>query len=187
MPLGTTLPFGMRDIKLTAYTTGETLAASSTDLPNARTMSYTEAEDFTELRGDDKTITRRGSGAGVEWAMEGGGVSLDVVALMYGHTITSSGTTPAQVKIARKLATASRPFFKAEGQSISDSGGDYHVILYKCRSTGNLEGELNDGDFLLYTASGTAFPLQTAITGPPAVPVDTLYDLVQNETVTAIP
>ena len=70
MALSTTpLPYGLRDIKLTSYTTdaATTLASTSVDLPYARTLSFSEAEEFTELRGDDQVVTTRGQGASVEW------------------------------------------------------------------------------------------------------------------------
>lgn len=176
------LPFGLRDVKITPYTTdaATTLATPSIDFPNARRLSFSEAEDFEELRGDDKVVTTRGRGGAVDWDLEGGGFSFEAVRAMYGGTITESGTTPAQVKTFQKKVNDNRPFFKAEGQSISDSGGDFHGILYKCRATGNLEGELGDGQFWLTGASGVALPATLSSA------VDALYDFVQNETATAI-
>ncbi len=77
MPLTTIpLPFGCRDIKLFPISDAGVVGAA-VDLPNSRTLSFSEAEDFEELRGDDKVITRRGSGASVEWELESGGISLD--------------------------------------------------------------------------------------------------------------
>jgi len=184
MPLNTIpLPYGLRDIKLTAYTdaSGTTLAGSSIDLPYGRTMSFSEAEDFEELRGDDKTITTRGKGAAVDWELESGGISYEAVAIMYGGTVGTTGTTPNQVKTFQKKVTDVRPYFKIEGQSISDSGGDVHCILYKCRSTGELSGELGDGQFFLTGASGTALPATLA------GKTDVIYEFVQNETTTATP
>lgn len=184
MPLTTVpLPYGIRDIKLTSFTTAAatTLSASSVDLPYARTLSFSEAEDFEELRGDDTTVTIRGKGPSVDWELEGGGISLDAVAIMYGGTVTTSGVAPAQVKKYRKLITDVRPFFKCEGQSISDSGGDVHVVIHRCRAQGELSGEFGDGAFFLTGASGRA--LGSLVTAD----VGTLYDFIQNETVTAIP
>jgi hypothetical protein len=184
MPLTTIpIPYGLRDVKLTPYTTaaGDVLAGSTIDFPYSRTLTFSEAEDFEELRGDDKVITVRGKGASVDWELEGGGISLESVAAMYGGTVTTSGTTPAQVKTYKKKVTDTRPFFKLEGQAISDSGGDFHAVLYKCRATGELEGELGDGAFWLTSASGTVIP--ATVVGN----VDTLYDLVHNETAVAIP
>lgn len=172
------LPFGLRDVKIKTMPSGsEVPAAVGVDLPNSRTLSFSEAEDFEELRGDDGLQAVHGKGAAVNWSLEGGGVSFEVVKAMYGGTIVETGTTPAQKKTFSKMGTDVRPYFQAEGQAISDSGGDFHVVLYKCRATGELSGELSDGSFWLTGASGRALPL----TG-----TNKLYDFVQNETAAAI-
>ena len=183
MPLDTIpLPYGLRDVKITPYTdaAATTLASTSLDIPNSRTMTFSEAEDFEELRGDDGVVTTRGKGPGVDWELEGGGVSLEIVQATYGGTITTTGVSPNQVKKFRKLGTDTRPFFKAEGQAISDSGGDFHNILYRCRSTGELTGTMADGAFWLMGASGRALPSNAS------TELGAIYDWVQNETATPI-
>lgn len=182
MPLGTAYPFGMRDIKITPITnaSSETLG-TPIDLPAARTLTFTESESFEELRGDDKVITARGTGPAVEWELEAGGYTPAAVAAIYGGTLVETGVTPSQISTLSKKANDVRPFFKAEGQAISDSGGDVHVVLYRCRATGDFEGEFSDGSWFLTGASGSAFPSQAAAS------LDALYDIVYNETVTAIP
>lgn len=176
MPIGfIPIPFGLRDVKLRALT-GE-VAGTSVDLPNARTLSFSEAEDFEELRGDDGVAAVRGLGAGVDWELEAGGISFEAVKIMYGGTITESGTTPAQKKTWTKLETDARPYFQVEGQAISDSGGDFHVLLYRCRCTGELSGEMADGSFWLTGASGRAIGRTSD---------RKIYDMVQNETALAI-
>lgn len=181
MPLGTALPYGLRDVKLTPYTDGSaTTLGTAVDLPNARTFSFSEAEEFTELRGDDKVVTTRGQGASVEWDLEAGGLSFEALKVMAGGTITESGVTPSVIKTFTKKVTDARPFFKVEGQVISDSGGDVHCVLDRCRVTGNIEGEFSDGEFFLTSGSGVALPsLQTGR-------VDTIYEFIHNETTTAI-
>lgn len=174
MPLATIpLPFGLRDVKIRPLT-GDT-PGTSVDLPNSRTFSFTEAEDFEELRGDDGLVAVRGLGPAVDWELEGGGVSFEAVKAMYGGTITESGVTPTLKKVYNKKGTDSRPYFQVEGQAISDSGGDFHVVLYKCRATGELSGEMADGSFWLTGASGRALPNGAG----------NLYDFVQNETAAA--
>jgi len=181
MALGTALPYGLRDVKLTPYSdSGSTTLGTAVDLPNARTLSFSEAEEFTELRGDDKVVTTRGQGASVEWDLEAGGLSFEALKVLAGGTITESGTTPAQVETFKKKVTDARPFFQVEGQVISDSGGDVHCILPRCRVTGNIEGEFSDGNFFLTSGSGAALP--SLKTGDE----DTLYTFLQNETATAI-
>jgi len=183
MPLSTTpLPYGLRDIKLTSYTTdaATTLANTAVDLPYARTLSFSEAEEFTELRGDDQVVTTRGQGASVEWEFESGGLPLDALKVIAGGTVTETGVSPNIKKTYAKSNTSSRPFFKIEGQAISDSGGDLHCVMDRCRATGNIEGEFSDGEFLLTSASGVALP--SAIASRDGV----IYEFVQNETTTAI-
>lgn len=182
MPLPTALPYGLRDIKVTPYTNdaATTLDAQSIDLPNARTLSFSETEEFTELRGDDKVVTTRGQGASVEWEFESGGLPFAAVKAMQGGTIVESGVTPNLKIVHTKKVTDARPFFKLEGQAISDSGGDVHCVLDRCRSTGNFEGEFGDGEFFLTSGSGVALP--SLITAR----LDTIYEFVQNETATAI-
>lgn len=172
----TPLPFGLRDVKLFPLT-GE-VAGAPVDLPNARTFSFSEAEDFEELRGDDGVRAVHGMGPSVDWELEGGGVSLEAVKTMFGGTIEETGVTPTQSKTYSKGGFDQRPYFKVEGQAISDSGGDFHVVLHRCRCTGELSGELADGSFWLTGASGRALPRDSD---------NLIYEFVQNEGVTAIP
>lgn len=182
MPIA--LPFGLRDIKITPYTdaTATVLAGASIDLPYARTLSFTEAEDFEELRGDDSLVAVHGAGPQLQWELEGGGISLEAVRAMYGGTITTSGTTPNQIKKLRKLRTDLRPYFKLEGQIISDSGGDVHAVLWRCKATDDLSGEFGDGQFFMTGASGSG--LGCLIAG---ADLGVLWDYVQNETAVATP
>lgn len=177
----TPLPYGLRDVKITPFTdaSGASLG-TSIDLPYGRTFSFTEAEEFQELRGDDKVVTVRGKGADVEWELESGGVSLEIVAAMYGGTVTTTGVTPNQKKTYQKKANDARPFFKIEGQAISDSGGDFHVVIDRCRATDSFEGTLEDGEFWISGASGRA--VASLLIGR----TDVLYEFIQNETATAI-
>lgn len=176
-PLAAALPYGLRDIKLTPYSDagGITLGSTVLDLPNARTLSFSETEEFEDLRGDDRTVTTRGRGAQVEFEFEAGGLSLDIWKAMSGGTITDSGTTPNKKRVYRKLGSNARPWFLTEGQVISDSGGDIHAILYRCRCNDSLEGEFSDGEFFLTSGSGLALPLLNDVE-------DVLYDIIQNET-----
>lgn len=182
MALDTALPYGLRDVKLTAYTdvNGSILDTTSVDLPVARTFSFSDSEDFEELRGDDKLVASHGTGAAVEWELESGGLPFDAFKVMAGGTIVVTGTGTTEKKVYSKKVTDQRPYFKVEGQSISDSGGDLHIVIYRAKATGELSGEFSDGSFFLTSASGVAI---APLTGANA---DKLYDFVQNAAVTAI-
>lgn len=176
----TALPYGLRDVKLTAYTDATTLAASSIDLPNARTFSFEEAEEFNELRGDDKIVATVGQGPSVEWELESGGISLEAYQVLNGGTLTTSGVAPNTVTTYSKKTTDARPEFKVEGQAISESGGDFHCVLYRCKASEGISGAMEDGEFLLTSASGVALGSRVASNA------DVLYDFVENGTVTPI-
>jgi hypothetical protein len=169
------LPFGLRDVKIRPLT-GES-AGTSVDLPNSRTFSFSETEDFEELRGDDGVVAVRGLGATADWELEGGGISFEAMRTIAGGTITETGSTPNQIKTWRKLETDARPYFQVEGQAISDSGGDFHVLLYRCRLTGEISGEMGDGVFWLTNSTGRALGRASD---------RRVYDFIQNETATNI-
>lgn len=178
----TALPYGLRDVKLTAYTdaAGTVLDTTSVDLPNARTFTFSESENFEDLRGDDRLVATHGSGAEVSWELEAGGLPLEAYQIMSGGTVTEAGVTPAQSKTFSKKVTDSRPYFQVEGQAISDSGGDVHVVLFRCKATGELSGEFSDGAFFLTSASGVALAV------PSGDNADKIYEFIQNETAVAI-
>lgn len=172
----TALPYGIRDIKISPIDAAGAVG-TAVDLPNGRTLAFSEAEDFEELRGDDTVVAIRGKGPQVEWELEGGGISLAAYKVLAGGTTTSSGTTPAAKNTYRKLGTDVRPYFQIEGQAISDSGGDMHCIIYRARCNDAIEGTFEDGGFFLTSASGVGLPR----------PADSyLYDLIHNETAVAI-
>jgi hypothetical protein len=151
----TALPFGLRDVKVAVLGAGDT-PGTPVDFPNSRTMSFSEAEDTEELRGDDGVVAVHCLGASVDWELEGGGINFDAIKAMFGGTIEVAGVTPDAQEMYHKAETDARPYFLAEGQSISDAGGDFHVTLYKCKATGELSGEMGDGAFWLTGASGRA-------------------------------
>lgn len=174
------LPYGLRDVRLRNFTDAAwTTPGTGIDLPFAQTFSFSEAEDFETLRGDDATVTTRGKGPNVDWELDSGGLPLDALKVMAGGTVTTTGVTPNQVKTFRKSTTDVRPYFKAEGQAISDSGGDMHGLVYRCRATDSIDGEFGDGSFWVTKAKGTGL----GSFEPGAL--NALYDFVQNESVTA--
>lgn len=180
-PLSDALPYGVRDIKLTQYTdaVGSVLGSTSVDLPYIQTLNFTEAEEFQELRGDDRVITTRGRGSQVNWSLEAGGLSTPAWACLTGGSVTETGTAPSRVVELRKKATTSRPFFRIDGRMISDSGGDVNVRIYRCRANGDITANFQDGEFQTSSISGLGLPLLSDTN-------DYLYSIFRNETATAL-
>lgn len=178
-PIGVTLPYGIRDVKL--YTlTAAGVKGTSVDLPNGRKLAFSEAENFSELRGDDRVVTKRGDGPNVTWDLEAGGISLACLVIINGGSLTSTGTAGTAKDTYTKKVTDMKPHFAAEGQSITEGGGDFHVKLYNLMADGGVSGEFSDGNFYLTSCSGTGYPSLAA--GDSGA----LYDFVQNATATAI-
>lgn len=173
------LPFGLRDVKV--YPIDEDgNVGSGVDLPAGQTFSFKEAETFEILKGDDLSLASHGGGPTVTWELESGGISLEAYQVIMGGTITTSGTEPNLVKTFTKGALDQKPYFQVEGQAISDSGGDFHCIVYRCKADGGFDGAFTNSKFLVSKATGTGFG--NVQTGGDL----TLYQFVQNETVTAI-
>ena len=58
MPVASSaIPFGLRQVKLVPLNdAGAEVTASAVFLPASRTFSFSEAEDFETLEGDDRTV-----------------------------------------------------------------------------------------------------------------------------------
>jgi len=179
---GTVLPYGLRDLRITPYTDASalTLASSGIDMANAQMFTFSDTEDFTDLRGDDHLVTSHGNGPQVDWELGAGGIVFEAYQAIAGGTVTTTGVTPNQIKTYSKNVSDIRPSFKIEGQSISDAGGDMHTVVYRCKATGEVTGSQEDGKFWITGAKGTGYANL-------ASPVGRLYDFVQNESVVAIP
>lgn len=181
MPISDALPYGVRDIKLTQYTdaAGTTLNSTSVDLPYIQTLNFTEAEEFQELRGDDKLITTRGRGSQVNWSMESGGLPVYAWSVLTGGSLVETGLTPNRVTELKKKATTYRPFFRIDGRIISDSGGDVLVRIYRCRVTGDVQANFQNGEFTTSQISGVGLPLLDDAN-------DLIYSIFRRETSSVI-
>lgn len=147
------LPYGLRDIKLIPLDADEN-EGTPVDLPVAQTFSFSEAEEFETLRGDDRDVAIHGRGPLVDFELGAGGISLEAWQVMTGGSLVNAGVTPNQSKEFTKKVTDARPYFKVIGQIINDVNGDTHAEVFKCKITDTLEGEWADGTFFVTSASG---------------------------------
>lgn len=172
------LPFGLRQVKLTPYDdAGELVPAEAVWLDAARTFSFAETEEFEELQGNDRTVASHGAGPIVEWDLEGGGITLATWKVLSGGEVVESGTAPNAVRTYTKKTSDSRPYFQVEGRAISDSGGDFGMRVHRCKADGDLEIELSNGSFALTSASGKGYG---------DAETEKLYEFIENDTVTPL-
>lgn len=180
-PVTDGLPYGVRDVKLTQYldALGMVLGPTSVDLPFIQTLNFTEAEEFSELRGDDKLITTRGRGSQVNWDLESGGLPIAAWAVFTGGSVIERGLEPDREIELQKKATQSRPWFRIDGKIISDSDGDVLVRIYRCRANGDITANFTDGEFQTSAVTGVGYPLLDDTN-------DLLYSIFRRETSKAL-
>ena len=149
------------------------------DLPAAQTLEFTEETTTQELRGDDSVIAQRTTVDNVSWTLESGGISFEAYTVIAGGVVSSSGVTPNVVKKWRRMGTDSYPDFFLEGQSMSESDGDHNLVIHRAKAS-QISGTLGDQEFWVSHAEGTGIATLTAAN------VGAVWDMVANETVTAI-
>ena len=175
------LPYGLRRIMITPYLDeqGSILGPVSYRLPIAQTMAFSETEEYDELRGDDKLVAIHGRGAQVDGSFEAGGLPLVPWSILSGATIIEEGVAPTRKTRVRKRGTDSRGYFRTDGQIISDSGGDLHARIYRCKCSGRLTADFRGGAFQTTAMDFRGLPM-------PDDENDNLYELIRNETKTAL-
>lgn len=173
------LPYGIRDIKVATLDSAG-VKGTSVDFPNAQTLEFEESTTTQTLRGDDSVVAQRVSIDTADWTMEGGGISFEAMVVIAGGAVATTGVTPNVKKTWIRMGTDSYPDFWAEGQAMSESGGDHHITLHRCKAS-QVSGTLADGEFWVSHAEGSAFATLTA------ADVGKVWTMTANETATAIP
>lgn len=172
------LPYGLRDVKV-ATLDAAGVKGTLVDFPNGQTLEFEESTASQVLRGDDAVVAQRVTIDSVDWTLEGGGYSLESMVVIAGGAIVSSGTTPNIKKTWTRLGTDAYPDFFMEGQSIAESGGDSHIVLYRNKAT-QISGAHTDQEFWVTHAEGNSIPTLTV------ADVGKVWAFVENETAAAI-
>jgi hypothetical protein len=172
------LPYGLRDIKVaTLDNTG--VKGTLVDLPAAQTLEFTENTASQVLRGDDQVVAQRVTIDSVDWSMDSGGISFEAYTVIAGGVVSSTGTTPSVVKKWRRMGTDAYPDFFLEGQAMSESAGDNHIVFHRSKAT-QIAGTMQDQEFWISHAEGNAIATLTAAN------VGAVWDMIANETAATI-
>lgn len=173
MPLNThPKPYGLSDIKLTSID-----GLTQVDLPASVKLSFKERVKSAEGVGDDKLDTVVTVREGIEWELEATGLPLEALAVMYGDTTSTTGTTPNQVKTLEHPGAVRLPYFKIYGKSLGEGDDDIHCIIYKAKITEGLDSPMQYGEIQKSTIKGLGIDDGT----------NGIYDWVQNETAANLP
>lgn len=170
MTMDLSKPFGLKEIKL--VNNADTQAVS---LPSALELEFEETVVSGEFFGDDELQGLVTQPLGIKGKFKSGGIPLAAYAMMTGHTYAETGSTPDRVGTLEGDSTTF-PYFKVYGKSLGDEGDDVHVKLFKVKLTSSPKGSFKRGEF---------FMLEAEFAG---IKVDgKAYDMVANETTTALP
>lgn len=175
---GTRLPYGLRDIKVATLDSAGVKGAI-VDLPNAQTLEFTEETASQVLRGDDAVAAQRTTIDSVNWTLDSGGISFEAYTIIASGAIASTGVTPNVKKTWTRLGTDAYPDFYLEGQSMSESGGDHHLVFYRAKAT-QISGTHQDQEFWVSHAEGNAIPTLTV------ADIGKVWAMVANETAAVI-
>ena len=176
-----TIVLGIDDAKifeLTADTAGSLTYGSAVDVPGIQNVQLSPA--FTEkgLKGDEKIMDYYIKLDLIHWAFHSAKVSLDVLAILEGGSISSTGTTPNEVHTYSVSDSSTPKYFKLEAKANYSAGevGDFHLKLYKCKAN-SVDVQYSTQDYAIVSASGIAIP---------TINNSKIKDYVINETATAI-
>jgi len=172
------LPYGLRDIKV-ATLDNAGVKGTLVDLPAAQTLEFTEETASQVLRGDDAVIAQRVTIDNVNWTLDSGGITFESYVVIAGGAITSTGTTPNVKKSWIRMGTDAYPDFFMEGQSMSESAGDHHIVFYRAKAT-QISGTHQDQEFWVSHAEGNAIATLTV------ADVGKVWAMVANETAAVI-
>lgn len=165
-------PYGLSDIKLTSID-----GVTQVDLPAATKLTFKERIKSAEGVGDDKLSTVVAVREGIEWELEATGLPLEALAVIYGTTTSTSGSTPDQIKTLENHGAVRLPYFKIYGKSLGEGDDDIHCIIYKAKVTDGLDAPLEYGNLQMTKIKGIGIDDDT----------NGIYDWVQNETAAALP
>lgn len=166
------LPFGLNSIVVTNIS-GTTQVA----LPASRRLMFKERYQTGEAPGDDALQAIASTSMAAEWEMEVSGISLEAMAIMTNRTLTTTGSTPNEVKTMTASGGERLPYFKIYGKSLGDGDDDVHILLFKCKLTEGPENTMQFGEFSGPTYKGIA--VDDGVNG--------IFDTVINETADTLP
>lgn len=165
-------PFGLHEIVVTNIA-----GTVQAPLPAANRLMVKERLQTGEAPGDDALQSIASILLAADWEMEVKGISLEARAIITGRTLSTSGSTPNEIKTLTATAGTRMPYFKIYGKSLGDGDDDTHVLLYKCKVTEGAEDTFQYSEYVGPTYKGIA--VDDGVNG--------VFDTVINETAAELP
>jgi len=136
-------PFGLNTLKFASMDGLDVVSIPDV----SRTLEFEETVISGEFPGGDALQGVVTIPTGIKGKVEAGGLPLEAYALMTGHTLTLSGTTPNR-KGTLEGDSDRFPYFKIYGKSLGDENDDTHIKIFKAKLTSGLKGSFKYGEFM---------------------------------------
>lgn len=141
-------PFGLRDLKVFEITAITPTYATGVDVPCVSELTFDTIVTEANLEGDDSICATHANVEAVDVTVTHGGVIMSVYDVLFGATVTDSGTSPNDFTYMDLAVSDVRPYFGWIADSRStDVGGNTLFIGYKGKTTGGGGGTLSKGSF----------------------------------------
>lgn len=149
----TTEFYGVDDCKIFEITEDSSSAftlGTEIDVPGIRQVSMTIERDTKKLPGDEKTLAIKSKVTSITIKAEHAQLSLDVLALTTGGTVSTSGSGGTEKHTLSVGADYSNKYFQFQAQIKGENGQDAHIIVYKAKATATpING--TQGDYAIFT------------------------------------
>lgn len=97
------------------------------------------------LEGNDVDIASVSFVKGGEGSAGNGSMSMAAMAIIFGTTVATTGSTPNRVSTLKINKSLRPPYFKIYGEAFDDELGALHVIVNKAKLSGDFEIPLQQG------------------------------------------
>jgi len=151
--------------KLTADDSTNLTYATGIEIPQVKKLQFKPNFETYQCKHNGKVTDQFNDLIDGEWALEGNLLDVDIVALLEGDTLTTTGTGATEKHSLDLKNTSQPPYFKIEakvkytGQNASVK--DAHLILPKCIA-GGVETNLEEAQYSTFPVSGKALiPVNT--------------------------
>lgn len=176
MPLAThgELPYSIEDCKVYPFSAG--IPGTAKDVPGIRRVEIDAQIEEAEHRGDNKILAVAASINSFDLTIEVGQLNADAIAAMAGGVVSTSGTTPDQIRLLTRKSTdvVADYQIKAKTTSKTADGGATWLTFPRCQWVGGPSYSMEDNEFPVAEITARAVPSTT----------DTLFILSQYENAT---
>lgn len=176
--------FEVEDAKIAALATdvsGAPTYGSLIDVPGIKRVELTGTLRTVTLRGDFSLLDSDSSLDTLSVAFDYAKLSLDVLAAIVGGSVVDSGSTPNMKSTWAFPGSPSFPYFKLEARTpvngVDFTGGDMHIVMYKCKISNIPPVGLVEQDYRTFTAQANVSK---------TISNSKYFDVVFNETTAAI-